>query len=522
MRKDDDAVVGTARDRGPVLVTLGWRRWLSVCGLALLAILGSAIEAMPANAADVLTATPVLGSFSDDGTYDLLVTYDRPGFTAQVSQPMGTGECTTDGTSCVIKGIYGYNNEFVVEVVNDQPYQDRPVVVMSVLAMGSIAGPATARADANGTVIARLPDSSLSSGNVIASAWPGGQQCSTWEAGADWTTGVRECPIPNLTPGQQYKIVLSSVRQKRTMTDGSAVMEWSWAQPVSIVAVDVPGVVPNVAADAAARSVTVSWGAAAPRGADVLDYTATLSPSGASCTVASSALGCTLTGLAPATSYSVAVTARNALGSSSPSVESVATTPDVPDAPGGLLASADASSITGKWLAASGNGSPITGYRMEVSLASDGQAVGNCVTTVITCTVAGLLEQTDYRVSVVALNAVGVSVPAVASSRTLAALKNVAGSVAMVKNLARPYIAGSPRVGRTVRANVGYWNPSSVDRFRFVWTLNGKPVKGATKGAFRLTKRMAGKKLRVVVVADRAGYTSGQTTSAPVKVRKKR
>ena len=59
----------------------------------------------------------------------------------------------------------------------------------------------------------------------------------------------------------------------------------------------------------------VSWAApSANGGSPITSYTATASPGGASCTAATAATSCTISGLSPGTTYSVAVIARNSVG----------------------------------------------------------------------------------------------------------------------------------------------------------------------------------------------------------------
>lgn len=95
-----------------------------------------------------------------------------------------------------------------------------------------------------------------------------------------------------------------------------------------------------------------------------------------------------------------------------------------------------------------------------------------------------------------------------------------AAPVPAVVNERLPRIKGSLRVGRIVRVTVGEWTPYPK-RLKFRWFAGGKPVKGATHQRLKLTKKQAGKRLRVVVKASAPGYEPlTVTTKRSRKVRR--
>ncbi|HTW16021.1 MAG TPA: hypothetical protein VMF51_12880 [Nocardioides sp.] len=79
-----------------------------------------------------------------------------------------------------------------------------------------------------------------------------------------------------------------------------------------------------------------------------------------------------------------------------------------------------------------------------------------------------------------------------------------------------PAVAGKVRIGRTLRARsaVLHPRPGSV---RLQWLRSGKPVRGATKAAYRLTRKDRGKRISVRVTARGTGYATATLTSRPTR-----
>ncbi|MEV2236512.1 hypothetical protein [Micromonospora sp. NPDC049891] len=100
------------------------------------------------------------------------------------------------------------------------------------------------------------------------------------------------------------------------------------------------------------------------------------------------------------------------------------------------------------------------------------------------------------------------------SKSTVAIAKGVAP-----KATKKPKVTGTAKVGRTVTASVGTWSPKA-DSYRYEWRLNGKVIKGKTGKTLKLTSSMRNKKLTVTVIARKAGYADGKSTSASVTVRR--
>ncbi|GAA2475491.1 hypothetical protein [Winogradskya humida] len=87
------------------------------------------------------------------------------------------------------------------------------------------------------------------------------------------------------------------------------------------------------------------------------------------------------------------------------------------------------------------------------------------------------------------------------------------------KATTKPKITGTPKAARTVTATPGTWSPKPTS-YKYEWRLNGTLIKGATGKTLKLKSTMRDKKLTVTVIAVRAGYVDGRSTSATVKVRR--
>ena len=84
---------------------------------------------------------------------------------------------------------------------------------------------------------------------------------------------------------------------------------------------------------------------------------------------------------------------------------------------------------------------------------------------------------------------------------------------------AKPRVSGSPKAGSTLKASGGTFSPEPTAVAR-QWLRDGKPVPGATRATYRVSKRDRGHALSVRVTATRDGYRATVATSAPVRVAK--
>ncbi len=151
------------------------------------------------------------------------------------------------------------------------------------------------------------------------------------------------------------------------------------------------------------QTVVLAWDAPTANGEPITGYRVTASPGGTVTDCASTT--CTIAGLTNNTEYTFTVIARNAVGDSEASLASGPARPDVrPAAPSLPGLAWGIGSVSASWTAPPSSGSPITEYQVELSPAPPlGAAVVKTAGTAVTF--AGLVDGTEYRVRVRAVNA---------------------------------------------------------------------------------------------------------------------
>jgi len=79
-----------------------------------------------------------------------------------------------------------------------------------------------------------------------------------------------------------------------------------------------------------------------------------------------------------------------------------------------------------------------------------------------------------------------------------------------------PVVTGTPRVGETLSAAAGTWDPGVT--LDYQWSADGTPVPGATAPTYAVPAGDLGRQLSVTVTGSRAGYATVSRTSAPTAV----
>ena len=215
-----------------------------------------------------------------------------------------------------------------------------------------------------------------------ATATPGGKFCTV----PSGTT----CTITGLTAGTKYVISVTATNSTGVGTQGFADY--------------LPGTPQNVKATAADKSAVVSWDdGTSSDGPPITAFTATATPGGKSCTVPSGTT-CTITELVKNTKYSISVTAKNRVGFG-PASTAVSVTPGgLPEAVTSLVAATQKNALDLSWVQAAGDGAEV----IYTATATPGG--GTCTSTateVTKCSITGLINGTEYTVSVIGENTYG-------------------------------------------------------------------------------------------------------------------
>ncbi len=271
--------------------------------------------------------------------------------------------------------------------------------------------------------------------------------------------------LTGLTNGDSYTFTVTATNARGTGVP-------SVPSP-STVPTTVPGAPTGVTATPGNGSASVAWTAPSANGSPITAYTVTAAdattPANGGQTVTGTANPVTLTGLTNGDSYTFTVTATNRVGTGAASTPSPPVSlPTVPDAPSGVLATADPANDPGTlqvyFFAGYNEGSPVTGYTATVTDLSNagdptnGDTVSGSASPI---TVRGLTLGDLYSFTVTATNALGTSQAAAPSVGTAApaavpgpptGVVAVPGSGSALVGWTAPPANGSPITGYAVIA----------------------------------------------------------------------
>ena len=85
--------------------------------------------------------------------------------------------------------------------------------------------------------------------------------------------------------------------------------------------------------------------------------------------------------------------------------------------------------------------------------------------------------------------------------------------ITQLRNLTPPFIEGTPRAGDQLSANPGTWSPAGVS-FAYRWYADGSLIPGENGQAYTPGIDQLGKRIRVRVIASKAGHADAGRTSA--------
>lgn len=369
----------------------------------------AAVVTDPISIAAVAPGAP-LNVTAAPGDSQLVVAWDAPakdggapvsGYVATASPSGKTCESSTTA-GCTITGLENgqahtvnvtATNEAGTSAFSGDSSPATPATVPSqVAAPTAAAGPGKATVSWTST----SANGSAVTGYTVTSS-PGAKTCN---ADASATT----CTVNGLTNGVSYQF---TVRAHSAI--GSSV---SSASSESVTPVDAPAAPARAAVIPGDKLLNVTWTAPSANGSPITEYTVT-TDAGQTCTTGAETRTCVITGLTNGRSYTVTVTATNAVGTSSTSAPSTATVPF--GKPGSIarpIAKAGKKSATVSWKAPSANGSAITGYVVTVSNGKKYTVSASKRSLVV----KGLTKGRKYTFRVAAKNKAGVGANSASSS----------------------------------------------------------------------------------------------------------
>jgi len=298
--------------------------------------------------------------------------------------------------------------------------------------------------------------------------------------------------VENLAGGVTYDVVVTA-KKDAFETAATAIPFLTQSIP------DKPTVVGAVAA---VKKVTLTW--TAPTNTGGLALTGyKITATGISTTASDSATSKTVEGLTDGTTYSFKITAVNANGDSALSDFSDAKTADVPDAPTGVTATANATTISNSWSApTNSNGSAITEYKVYLINSAGTDVTAQTKTTTNTSVDMTTVAAGTYTVKVTAKNAVGESARSGASSSV-----TIAGAALLENNpTISPSTIGDLFVDDTL-------NISATSNFgTATFSVNGNPAGACTYSAGVVAAVAAGSCTITATTPGDATYATGSAT----------
>ena len=362
-------------------------------------------------------------------------------------------------------------------------------------------------------------------GQSIVSAWP------KYEATLD--TYVGETGTSMAAP--HVSGAVARYLQSATVTSATPTDAWNWLKtnatcnaityykssatdtsrttlsktPNRLLAIEAAATVPcapnNVTATVANRSSVVKWEEVpAANGSAITAYTATATPGGKSCTVPSGTT-CTISGLVNNTAYTIAVAATNGVGVGAGSTAVAIMPVGPPGAVTSVVAGTQKNALDVSWVQAEGDGAGIT----YTATATPGGATCTSTETAMTsCTITGLINGTEYTVSVVGTNTYGTGTATTATGLADGVPDVPGSSMSVVGSksvtIAWPAITSSINVTYVVTSNPGNLTCTSTETSCVVTGL-----KNGVNYTFTITTKTATGQVAAagIQLAARPGFT---------------
>ncbi|MEI6298845.1 MAG: S8 family serine peptidase [Actinomycetota bacterium] len=287
----------------------------------------------------------------------------------------------------------------------------------------------------------------------------------------------------NMTTGKITPFVATPARTQQT--------------PNKLLAIVVPDAVAALTLTTSSRQISAAWTLVVG-----LTYVVTATPGGATCTTATS--GCVISGLTNNQEYSIAVTATNGFGSSRATTV-VATPVGPPGAVTGLVAATKSNALDLSWVQAADDS---TDSKYTATATPGGATCTSTVTVKTSCTISGLINGTQYTVSVTGTNTNGTGTATTTTGLADGIPEVPATSMSIVGSksvtVAWPAITSSIGVTYVVTSTPGNVTCSTIETFCVVTGL-----KNGVNYTFAITTKTATGQVAVALLQfiARPGFT---------------
>jgi hypothetical protein len=403
---------------------------------------------------------------------------------------------TVTGTTITVTGLTnGGNYTFAVAAINGVGTGDA-ASTNSVIPAGepaAVTGLAVARGDQEVTVSWTPADGNGSpvTGYTVTPTGPDGPMAPVTVTGTHTV-------MTGLINGITYSFAVTAMNGV-----GTGVV----ANTSSVVPAGEPAAVTGLAVARGHEQATVSWSAADGNGSPVTSYTIIpTGPSGPLPPVTVSGTSTVITGLTDGSTYTFVVVANNGVGSSPAGTSPPVTPADVPDSVSGLIATSGDREVTVSWVAAVGNGNPVTGY--SVTPTGPGGPLAPVTVTGTSTVITGLINGASYTCAGAAMNRVGAGPTATSSAVAPAGVPTAVTGLTAARGHLQATVSWSAADG----------NGSPVTGYTVTPTGPGGPLSPVTVSGTStvITGLTNGSSYTFTVVAINAVGSSPAATSSPV------
>ncbi|MEY4899354.1 MAG: hypothetical protein RL294_1165 [Actinomycetota bacterium] len=399
-------------------------------------------------------------------------------YTASVAAGTFSASCSTNGTTCTIRGLNNGTTYSISVVARSVAGVSQATLTSGVprTVPDAPSTPRVTRGNADVTVTwTPQGDGGVPIMGYRATASPSGQMCESI---------VQSCTISGLPNGIPQTV--------RVVAHNSVGTSQPSAPSASVTPATTPSTPRIESARRTNRGAVIVWEPPTDNGGDnVVSYLVHVTQGSnivSESTTADTSI--TLDGLTNGVIYRIVVSATNTVGTGGPSEHAEVIPATVPDPPLAIIARRQSKGADVSWSpAAHDGGDPITGYRVQVR--NGNERATSFITTESPYSIRGLMNGNTYAVTVNAINSVGDSVASETAHVTPATVPDPPTSLhatatergAELEWSAAAHDGGDPITGYRVRI----WREATIAA-EFDQSTTSASVPGLTTGvAYRVT-----------------------------------